>query len=232
MSMHSDADMNHADNEPVPATEHVDVRMLADAWTLRQLFGNIDIYLFDQLLKGRIQPGARILDAGCGSGRNLVYFLRTGFDVYGVDGSDAAIVQVLSLARGIRPDIDANNFRVESLDVLSFENAFFDVVLSNAVLHFVENERQFQQQLHELWRVLKQGGLLLCRLASSIGLEKHIRHISGRRYWLPDGSRRFLVDEAMLLSLTSSLKAELVEPIKTTNVQNLRCMTTWCLRKR
>ena len=52
---------------------------------LQAWFGGIDIYLFDQLLKGRFVPGMRILDAGCGSGRNLVYFLRSGYEVFAVD---------------------------------------------------------------------------------------------------------------------------------------------------
>ena len=45
---------------------------------LRAQFGAIDVYLFDQLLRGAIRPGMRVLDAGCGSGRNLVYLLREG----------------------------------------------------------------------------------------------------------------------------------------------------------
>jgi 2-polyprenyl-3-methyl-5-hydroxy-6-metoxy-1,4-benzoquinol methylase len=37
---------------------------------LQEQFGQLDIYWFDQLLRGRIVPGMRILDAGCGFGRN------------------------------------------------------------------------------------------------------------------------------------------------------------------
>ena len=58
---------------------------------LSEEFGAIDIYLFDQLLRGRIRPGMRIFDAGCGYGRNLVYLLREGYDVFGVDNDPAAI---------------------------------------------------------------------------------------------------------------------------------------------
>jgi hypothetical protein len=53
--------------------------------TLRREFGDIDIYLFDQLHRGNITIGMRVLDAGFGHGRNLVYLLRQGFDVSGVD---------------------------------------------------------------------------------------------------------------------------------------------------
>ena len=55
--------------------------------TLQDEFGSIDIYLFDQLLRARLRPGMRVLDAGCGGGRNLVYLLRNGFDVWATDAA-------------------------------------------------------------------------------------------------------------------------------------------------
>ena len=87
---------------------------------LREQFGNIDIYLFDQLLRGRIAPGMRVLDAGCGGGRNLVYLLREDFDVFGVDASEGAIVEVHQLASALRPNIPSENFRHEPLEAMSF----------------------------------------------------------------------------------------------------------------
>ena len=52
---------------------------------LRSQFGDIDIYLFDQLLRGRFDGRRRILDAGCGSGRNLPFLLSRGFEVFAID---------------------------------------------------------------------------------------------------------------------------------------------------
>ena len=198
---------------------------------LREYFGDIDIYLFDQLLKGRIRPGMRILDAGCGNGRNLVYFLRAGFEVFAVDQSAKAVDQVKMMAAELAPGLNLKNIRLEQLDDLSFEDERFDVVISNAVLHFVENDHQFYSRLKEMWRVLQIGGFLFCRLASSIGIEDRIKPIGKGRFLLPDGSQRFLVDEKMLKDLTVKLNGKRLEPIKTTNVQNLRSMTTWCLLK-
>ena len=85
--------------------------------------------------------------------------------------------------------------------------------------------------LHGAWKVLRRGGLLFCRLASSIGMERQVKHITGRRYRLPDGTERYLVDEVLLTSLTRELKGELLDPLKTTVVQNQRSMTTWVVRK-
>jgi tellurite methyltransferase len=198
---------------------------------LQEWFGGIDIYLFDQLLKGRIVPGMRVLDAGCGTGRNLVYLLRSGFEVFSVDESDAAIAQTRRLAAALAPHLPQNNFRIEPVERMSFADAGFDVVLSSAVLHFARDEEQWSSMVKEMWRVLKPGGIFFARLASSIGMEDQVRLFANRRYDLPDGSQRFLVDEAMLLSVTTALGGEFIEPIKTTVVQNLRAMTTWCLRK-
>ena len=198
---------------------------------LQEWFGAIDIYLFDQLLKGRIVPGMRVLDAGCGSGRNLVYLLRSGFEVFGVDESIAAIAETRRLAAALAPHLPQSNFRIEPVERMSFTDADFDVVLSSAVLHFAKSEVEWMSMVKEMWRVLKPGGIFFARLASSIGIEDQVRPIANRRYHLPDGSQRFLVDEAMLLSVTTALGGEFIEPIKTTVVQNMRAMTTWCLRK-
>ena len=208
----------------------IDEQMAAQI-DLRAWFGGIDIYLFDQLLKGRLTTDMRLLDAGCGDGRNLVYFIRSGYQVFGVDDSPAAIEQVRRLAVGLVPQFAAENFRLEKVEKMSFADESFDALISSAVLHFARDEEHFRSMVWEMWRVLRRGGIFFARLASSIGIEKRVRHLEGRRYNLPDGSDRFLVDEEMLLGMTRELGGEFIEPIKTVNVQNLRCMTNWCLRK-
>jgi SAM-dependent methyltransferase len=194
-------------------------------------FGQIDIYLFDQLLRGRLKPAMLVLDAGCGSGRNLVYFLRSGYEVFGADSDADAIEAVRRLAAALAPHLSAANFRVEAVEHMTFPDAFADAVLSSAVLHFARDDRQFEGMVKDMWRVLKPGGLLFCRLASTIGMESRVRRTSGRRFLLPDGTERYLVDEAMLVELTQELGGMLLDPLKTTIVQNQRCMTTWVVRK-
>src|SRR6516164_8444817 len=104
--------------------------------TIQEQFGQIDIYVFDQLLKGRISPGMRILDAGCGSGRNLVYFLREGYEVYAVDPDVQAVENVRALARMFAPALPKSNFSIEAVEHMSFDDAYADVVICNTVLHF------------------------------------------------------------------------------------------------
>jgi tellurite methyltransferase len=200
--------------------------------TLQEQFGQIDIYLFDQLLKGRISRGMRILDAGCGSGRNLVYFLREGYEVYASDSDPLAVEGVRGLAMRFVPALPASNFRVEPVEQMSFDDACADVVVSSAVLHFARDDAHFETMLRGSWRVLKPGGLFFGRLASTIGMEDRFKSVRGRRFLLPDGTERYLVDEALLGSMAERLGGKLVEPLKTTVVQSQRCMTTWVLQKR
>ena len=198
---------------------------------LREQFGEIDIYLFDQLLRGRVTPGMRILDAGCGTGRNLIYLLRQGFEAFGVDQDPRSVEDVRRLAAMLTPNLPPDNFRTEAVESMSFPDAFADLVISSAVLHFARDDDQFRDMLHGMWRVLKPGGLLFCRLASSIGLEHQVRRVAGRRFLLPDGSERYLVDEALLTQAANDLGGRMTDPLKTTVVQNERSMTTWVLRK-
>ena len=198
---------------------------------IRQQFGDIDIYLFDQLLRRRIVPGMRIFDGGCGTGRNLVYLLRSGYEVAGCDRDHAAVESARALAARLAPHLPVTNFRVEAIEDMSFPDAWADVALASAILHFASDDDQFLAMLGGLWRVLKPGGMLFARLASSIGIEDRVLSVGGRRYRLPDGSERYLVDEGLLLRLTSQLGGELLDPIKTTVVQDQRAMTTWVVRK-
>ena len=198
---------------------------------VREFFGDIDIYLFDQILKGRFTINQSILDAGCGSGRNLIYFLRNGYEVFAVDENPHAVEQVRFLANALNPNLPNDNFQVSAIEKMPFPDERFDAVISSAVLHFAENEQHFYQILEEMWRVLKGGGLFFARLASTIGIEDKIQLIEERKYLLPDGSERFLVDEELLNTAANRIGGIQLEPLKTTNVQNLRCMTTWVLIK-
>lgn len=198
---------------------------------LERQFGQIDIYLFDQLLRGRIRQGMRVLDAGCGSGRNLVYLLQSGFDVFATDADRASIDQVRRMAAALAPSVPDANFRMEPVERMTFPDALADVVVSSAVLHFAHDTDQFSAMVDEMWRVLKPGGMLFARLASSIGMETRVRPVGNGRFLLPDGSERYLVDEQRLMDLTERLGGRLLDPIKTTIVQDQRCMTTWVVRK-
>jgi SAM-dependent methyltransferase len=202
----------------------------APSTELRAQLGEIDIYLFDQLLRGRFDTRRRVLDAGCGAGRNLPYFLARGLDIYAIDEDPANVAAVRALAARLAPALPADNIRQGVIHALPWPDGRMDAVVCSAVLHFARDRAHFDRMVDEMWRVLARGGLFFARLASSIGLESQIDVTVGR-VRLPDGSDRFVVDEQLLLETTDNLRGTLIDPLKTTNVQNQRCMTTWVIEK-
>lgn len=201
-----------------------------NAMNLQEQFGQIDIYVFDQILRGNIAPGMRVLDAGCGYGRNLVHLLREGCEIFAVDADPDAVEHVRALAAQLAPNLPAGNFRVAPIEKMDLPDNFADVVLCNSVLHFARDDAHFLAMLSELWRVLRPGGMLFCRLGSRIGMS--FERIRGNIFRIGDGSEWFLVDESSLMKMTQQMDAILIDPLKTTIVQDHRCMTTWVLRKR
>jgi tellurite methyltransferase len=197
---------------------------------LHAQFGDIDIYLFDQLLRGRFDARRRVLDAGCGAGRNLPYFLARGFDIYAIDADEDAVAATRRLAAALAPSLPADRVRQGAVDALPWPDASMEAVVCSAVLHFARDHDHFDRMVAEMWRVLAPGGLFFARLASSIGIEALVTAPTGR-VRLPDGSMRFVVDERTVLAATERLGGTLLDPIKTTNVQNQRCMTTWVVQK-
>jgi len=197
--------------------------------TVQEQFGQIDIYVFDQILRGNIAPGLRVLDAGCGYGRNLVHLLREGCEVFALDANPEGVEHVRQLAGILAPQLPTANFVVGAIEKMPFADGMADVVICNSVLHFARDEAHFLAMVSELWRVLRPGGMLFCRLGSRIGMD--FERIRGHVYRIGDGAEWFLVDEAVLLQMTRQMGGILVDPLKTTIVQDYRCMTTWVLRK-
>jgi SAM-dependent methyltransferase len=200
------------------------------AMNVQEQFGQIDIYVFDQILRGNIASGMRVLDAGCGYGRNLVHLLRVGCEVFAVDASAEGVEHVRALAAELAPALPPSNFQVGPVEEMEFADNFADVVICNSVLHFARDDRQFLAMVSELWRILRPGGMLFCRLGSRIGMD--FERLRGNIFRINDGSEWFLVDEVMLMKMTQQMNAVMVDPLKTTIVQDYRCMTTWVLRKR
>ncbi|MEX2467051.1 MAG: class I SAM-dependent methyltransferase [Gemmatimonadota bacterium] len=194
-------------------------------------FGRIDIYVFDQIARGRITPQMRVLDAGCGGGRNLEYLIRCGADVRGVDSDAIAIERIRALAAQAAPELPPTHFVEGTIADLPFPDAYFEAVICSAVLHFARDEAHFEAMVSEMWRALRPNGVFFARLASTIGIEGRVEPLHDRWHHLPDGSERFLVDEDYLIRIGDQLGGVLLDPLKTTIVQGMRSMTTWVLKK-
>jgi tellurite methyltransferase len=196
-------------------------------YSLQELIGNTDIYLLDQVMKDRYKHSDKILDAGCGGGKNLVWFLKNDIEIYGVD-RDATPINYL---KSMHVEFEQNRFVQADVEKLPFVNNFFDHVISSAVLHFAENKQHFNDMMKEMVRVLKPGGSLFIRMTSDIGIENKVRLIEDGVYDIPDGSVRFLLTRELLDTTLQKFKLSFLEPLKTVNVNDIRCMTTLVLKK-
>ena len=194
--------------------------------TLLSQIEHTDIYLIDQILKGRFDNTKSVLDVGCGKGRNVTYFLKNRFDVYGIDSNSNCLDWTIE-----NKNVIPTNFQEALAEKIPFGDKQFDLIICNAVLHFAKNKAHFEEVLFSIWNRVSKNGILFIRLASDIGIENLVTSLGNGEFQLPDDSTRYLVSEKALLDYSKQLNATFVEPIKTTNVQNLRCMTTWILQK-
>lgn len=194
---------------------------------IKLLLGDTDIYLIDQILKGRFKSGDTILDAGCGGGRNLTWFLNNQFELYGIDINEEAINELKSRNKSYT----SGYFSVSAVEDMPFKDLVFDSIISSAVLHFAKNRSHFFSMMEEMIRVLKKEGILFIRMASDIGIEKNVVALGDGVYALPDGSTRFLLTRSLLNELLQVLPITMIEDFKTVNVNDIRCMSTLILQK-
>ncbi len=201
--------------------------MIEKKYSIKEQLGDTDIYLIDQIMKNRYYSHEKILDAGCGNGRNLYWFLQNGFEVYGID-ADEDNIKALKI---IYPLLTPVQLKVSIIEKTEFPDNYFNHIICNAVLHFAKNKLGFKKMLEELIRVLKQNGSLFIRMASDIGIEGKIKLIEDGVYYIPDGSRRFLLTRQLLKECMDEFNLSFLEPLKTVNVDDIRCMSTLVLMK-
>jgi len=199
---------------------------------LNHLLGNIDLYLLDQILKGRFHAGMRLLDVGCGEGRNLVYFIRQGADVWGIDRDQSALRLLRLYGKTLHPHFDPEKIIQDEASDISLPPASFDGIISSAVLHFAESHTHFRKMFAELSRLLKPGGVLFVRTAMLDGLgAEAVALKEAGWYALPDGSERYLLTSSLLEELCAQHHLSLVEPLKCVLVKGARSMGSLILQK-
>lgn len=183
---------------------------------LNKAIGNIDIYLLDQILKGRFDGKSRLLDAGCGEGRNLKYFIKNGYDTYGIDTNPIAIKMLQMMYKSHPRD----NFLQGTIEELPWKDSFFDAVICNATLHFAAGRESFYNMIDELVRVLNKKGLLFIRMATTIGLSD-----------TSEPTFTYLLNPEDINYLKMETGLTQVEPFKTVLVEDKRSMATLVLEK-
>ncbi len=194
--------------------------------TLKKNIKGIDIYVLDQILKDLYQPGTKILDAGCGSGRNLKWFYQSDFEIHGTDTDTEQLLRCKELYPAQKA-----NFIHANIEKMPYKANSFDHIVCNAALHFAEDLSHFLKMFEELLRVLKPKGSLFIRIASNFGIENLVILLDHGIYKLPDGTTRFLLTPEILEDLQNNKDVLFIEDIKTTIVHNKRSMTTLVIKK-
>ena len=198
---------------------------------LNRLLGNVDIYLLDQMLKGRFTMEMKILDAGCGEGRNAVYFIQKGYQIFGIDPNELAIQYCRYLAKSLNPEFDVHRFQEGKLEDIPFHSGAFDVVICSAVLHFAENVDNFWQMIREIHRVLKPGGVFWFRMTTAFGgILEQSTDLGGGKFGLPDGSDRFMFLPEYVDKL-QEIGFSFMEPMKTVLIPGQREMGVFVMGK-
>src|SRR5277367_4437320 len=88
--------------------------------SVQEQFGQIDIYVFDQILRGNIVSGMRLLDAGCGYGRNIVHLLREGGEIFALDATSEVVEHVRQLSVALKTTLPVENFQVGLIEQMPF----------------------------------------------------------------------------------------------------------------
>jgi SAM-dependent methyltransferase len=203
-----------------------------DINSLNRLLGNIDIYLLDQILKGRFSKEMKILDAGCGEGRNTIYFLNEGYQIFGADSNPIAIQMARIYAQTIQKEYDVYRFQTSLIEKLPFHQGAFDAIISSAVLHFATSKTHFLKMMEEMMRVLKPGGIFFLRMTTGQGeMQEKSPHLGNGVYLLPDGSERFLLTESLEKEIVSKYKFKYLEPAKSVLVHGQRAMGVFVWEK-
>lgn len=181
---------------------------------INKVLGNTDLYLVDQILKGQFDHCFNILDAGCGEGRNLRYFVHQHRNVVGIDWDELA----LKMARMTYKDVAPESFILADLTHIGLPESVFDLAISSAVLHFAKDRNEFLKMMEEILRVLKDQGILFLRMATEIAAPTLSSEVF--TYLLSEKDVRWLEDYF-----------EFLEPFKTVVVEN-RSMAVLVLKKR
>jgi ubiquinone/menaquinone biosynthesis C-methylase UbiE len=191
--------------------------------------GSMDIYILDQLMKNRITPDSKILDAGYGRGRNLEYFVRNSYTIYGIDHNPTYLPIVLEKVNEWDVSFCEERIITGKLEDLPYESNTFDFVFSIAVLHFATSHQQFTKMLEELLRVTKKGGFVQFRMTSWHTFDLLPKNDSGI-ISISDGER-YMLDLDYLKAFVLDNGYSFADPIKTTNVDGHRTMTTVVIQK-
>lgn len=187
---------------------------------------DVDLYLLDQVLKGRIPEKSSILDAGCGSGRNFRFFAELGYNITGIDPN-------VNFIENLKLKFPNYKQKLTMASIEGFESETkFDFIICNAVLHFAKDHSHFEKMMNALVKLMASGGMLFIRMTTNLGINTSNFEEKNGVFALPDGTFRYLLTEEKIAQITKDYDLKFVDPIKSVLVDNIRSMGVLVLQKR
>ena len=202
-----------------------------DFLQLNQEIGNADLLLIDQILRGKFQPGNRILDAGCGEGRNMVYFIRNGYPVYGIDRDPESVVMARLMASSINRSYTIENIIQSSIEENPFPEGFFDLVICINVLHHARNTDHFNHMIGAMARILKKEGMMYLVMESRIRPEWQEKAYEADGKDQKNTEKKFYLTAELLETITSGKRLERTGKIRSYLVEDMVSISGIWFRK-
>ncbi len=152
----------------------------------------------------------KILDLGCGGGRNTKMLVSLGFDVYACDNS----VGMVEAARKRIKKQAAKNVIVASMTSLPYPDSFFYFVVSSGVFHNAFSLKELGKAIKESARVLIKGGMLLVNIFSSDIVDSKLKALKEDSVYItPQGLPMVLISDKELIGLMKKNRLFLVKPL-------------------
>lgn len=198
---------------------------------LNQELGNADLLLIDQILRGKFQPGNRILDAGCGEGRNMVYFIRNGYPLYGIDKDPESVAMARMMAASINRSYTTENIIHSSIEENPFPDGFFDLVICINVLHHARNTDHFNRMIDSMARILKKDGMMYLVMESRIRPEWQVTSSKAGGKGQSKTDKKVYLTAELLETMTSGKSLERTGKIRSYLVEDMVSISGIWFRK-
>lgn len=145
---------NHSDDNYSDYYRKQNIKVYPSEFVIRSFLGSYPAHKIDR----STLPGKKILDLGFGDGRNMPLLADLGMEVHGVEVTQSICDLITRRMADMGVTIEA---RVGRNQQLPYDDACFDYVLASSSCYYIDPGHTYSDNLDEISRVLKPGGLFV-----------------------------------------------------------------------